>query len=51
MRVQGEIRHWNMLPKEAVNISFLEVFSARLDGYLDNHLYWVATLPMAEARN
>ena len=28
------LRHWNRLPKEVVNVPFLEVFKARLDGAL-----------------
>ncbi|GAB0183625.1 hypothetical protein GRJ2_000827800 [Grus japonensis] len=30
------VRHWNMLPKEAVDAPSLEVFKARLDGALSN---------------
>ena len=30
------VRHWNSLPREAVNAPSLEVFKARLDGALNN---------------
>jgi len=30
------VRHWNRLPREAVNAPSLEKFKARLDGALSN---------------
>ena len=32
------VRHWNGLPREAVDAPSLEVFKARLDGALSNLL-------------
>ena len=41
------VRHWNRLPREAVDAPFLEVFKARLDGALSNLVLWKVSLPMA----
>jgi len=30
------VRHWNRLPREAMDVPCLEVFKARLDGALRN---------------
>lgn len=30
------VRHWNMLSRETVDVLFLEMFNARLDGVLSN---------------
>ena len=30
------VRHWNRLPREVVDASFLDAFQARLDGALNN---------------
>ncbi|GAB0179734.1 hypothetical protein GRJ2_000438700 [Grus japonensis] len=41
------VRHWNRLPREAVDAPSLEVFKARLDGALGNVVWWRVSLPMA----
>ena len=43
------VRHWNSLPREAVDASSLEVFTVRLDGTFSNLIYWKMSLPMAGA--
>lgn len=44
---KGVVRHWNELPREAVDVPSLEVFRVRLDESLGNLISWVATLPKA----
>ena len=39
------VRHWNWLPREAVDAPSLEVFNARLDGALSNLVKWEVSLP------
>jgi len=34
------VKHWNRLPREAVEVPSLETFKARLDGTLSN-LVWL----------
>ena len=41
------VRHWNRLPKEAVDAPSLEVFKARLDVALGSLVWWLATLHIA----
>jgi len=41
------VKHWNRLPREAVDASSLEVFKARLDGALSSLVYWKMFLLMA----
>jgi len=38
------VRHWNRLPREAVDAPYLEIFKARLDGALSN-LFWSGRCP------
>ncbi|GAB0191025.1 triadin [Grus japonensis] len=45
------VRHWNRLPREAVDAPSLEVFKARLDGALGNLVWWRVSLPMAGGWN
>ena len=41
------VRHWNRLPKEAVDAPFLEAFKARLDVALGSLGWWLAALHIA----
>lgn len=41
------VRHWNGLPREAVDALSLEVFKAMLGGSLSNLVKWKMLLPMA----
>ena len=43
------VRHWNRLPREAVDAPSLEVFKARLDGALSNLVWWKVSVPVARA--
>ena len=45
---QRLVKHWNRLPKEAVDAPSLEAFKARLDVALGSLVCWLATLPIAE---
>lgn len=44
---QRVVRHWNRMPREAVDSSSLEMFKARSDGALGSLMWWVATQPIA----
>ena len=44
---QRVVRHWNRLPKEAVDAPSLEAFKARLDVDLGSLVCWLATLCIA----
>ena len=41
------VKHWNRLPKEAVDAPSLEEFEARLDGPLSNWVLSKVSLSMA----
>jgi len=41
------VRHWNKLPREAVDAPSLQGFKARLEGALSNLVWWKVSLPMA----
>jgi len=41
------VKHWNKLPREAVDAPSLAVFKASLDGALSNPVYWKMSLLMA----
>ena len=42
---QRAVRPWHRLPREAVDAGCLEVFKARLDGFLGSLVWWVAISP------
>jgi len=42
------VKHWNRLPREAVNTPSLEVLKARLDGALSSLVCWKMSLLMEE---
>jgi len=44
---QRVVKHWNRLPKEAVDAPSLEAFKARLDVALGSLVWWLATLYIA----
>ena len=44
---QRVVTHWNRLPKEVVDATFLEAFKARLDVALGSLVWWLATLHIA----
>jgi len=41
------VKHWNGLPREAVEAPSLETFKARLDGALSSLVWWEVSLPLA----
>ena len=41
------VKHWNRLPREAVDVPSLEAFKVRLDGALSNLVWWKMSLLMA----
>ena len=43
----GQVKHWNRLPREAVDVPSVEVLKARLNGFLDSLSWWVAVLSTA----
>ena len=48
---QRVVRHWNRLPKEAVDAPSLQAFKARLDVALGSLVCWLATLHTAGGWN
>lgn len=40
------VRHWNKFPRVVVDVLFLEVFKAKLDGASSNLIWWKLSLPM-----
>lgn len=41
------VRHWHRMPTEARDATPLEVYSSRLDGAVNNLVYWEVFLTMA----
>ena len=48
---QRAVKHWNRLPKEAVDAPSLEAFKARLDVALGSLVWWLVTLHIAGGWN
>ena len=46
---QRVVRHWNRLPKEAVDAPSLQAFKARLDVALGSLVWWLVTPHIAGA--
>jgi len=44
---QRVVKHWNRLPKEAVDAPSLEAFKARLDVALGSLVWWLVILHIA----
>jgi len=40
------VRHWNRVPREAVDAPSLKVYKARLDVALGSLVWWVAAYPL-----
>jgi len=49
--IKNEAKHWNRLPKEAVDAPSLQAFKARLDVALGSLVWWLATLHIAGGWN
>jgi len=45
------VRHWNRIPREAVDSPSLGEFKARLDGALSNLIQWKMSQPTARCLN
>ena len=48
---QRVVKHWNRLPKEAVDAPCLKAFKARLDVALGSLVWWLETLHIAGGWN
>ena len=45
---QRLVRHWNRLPREAVDVQYWEVFKTMLVVALDNLIWWKVFLPAVD---